>query len=116
MTIKKQLGRKQHGLVSRLLKSINKNVSDNLQITRHDVSNFQRKHRVRDGATSNALDLENGDSLATINETGPVIRGKGGRPKGSTAAKKRDFDTAMVAARNEIAAIYDKEKKVTWPW
>ena len=46
-----------------------------------------------------------------INETVLVIRGKGGRSKGSTATKKRDFYTAMVVARNEVAASYDKEKR-----
>ena len=83
-----------------------------MQITLHDVANFQRKQKVSSAlVVRDSEPVKNLGTYAPINETALVIRAKGGRPKGSTVAKKRDFDTAMIAARNEIAAIYQKEKR-----
>ena len=120
----KRLGMKQHGLSTRLVKAINSTVSNEMQITRHDIFNFKRK--VKKEASKSAainiqdetLDLAVAEQPSTLdvvvaeeNTPVPIARSKGGRPKGATIAKKRDCDSSFIAARNEIATIFHKEKK-----
>ena len=91
-----------------------------MKITRFDVFNYQKKSKamtvlvVQDEAPPDNESLVVADEdleSTTINQNELVLRAKGGRPKGATVEKKRDFATAMVAARNEICTLYDKEKR-----
>ena len=36
---------------------------------------------------------------------------KGGRPQGSTISKRKNLEKAIISTLNEIAEIYDREKK-----
>ena len=41
----------------------------------------------------------------------PANREKGGRPLGTTHKKKKSYELAVIAAKNEISERYDADKK-----
>ena len=93
----KNLGKKQHGLIKRLLESVNETSPADMKISRFDVFNYQKKRKamtalvVRDEAPPDNESLVVADQnleIATINENQLVLRAKGGRPKGATVEKK----------------------------
>ena len=99
---------------------MNETSAADMKITRFNVFNYQKKSKemtvlvVQDEAPLDNESLVVADEdleSTTIDQNELVLRAKGGRPKDARVEKKRDFATVMVAARNVICTLYDKEKK-----
>ena len=79
-----------------------------MHISRFDSANHRKRAKIDTTVCSGDTSMEKN---VVVKERGMIDRPKGGRPTGSTNDKKRLDEVALVAARNEIASIFGKERK-----
>ena len=84
-------------------------------IDRHAINNEYRRRRNKyiyfpDQVTNNQL-ATSASGTAVADVSTEVAKSKGGRPVGTTDAKKKQLLLAVLASKNEIALRYDYERK-----
>ena len=99
-------------VVSRLVAGI-KNVCPN--ITRHTVTNEYRRRKQQGifyQPTTNT-DVRTDTAGTDVNSIHVITppRTKGGRPEGSTSKRRKHNELSEIAAKNEIATIFEMKRK-----
>ena len=98
----------KYGKMKRVLELVNSTLPLQMHISRYDLANHRKRAKIDTRVCSGNTFLKQN---VVVEERGMIDRPKGGRPTGSTNEKKRLDEVALVAARNEIALIFGKEKK-----
>ena len=81
-------------------------------ITRHDVYNeLRRQARKAISSPEAVARTDNGEISVLEGAVTGNVRGKGGRPNGTTDVNKKVSNLSVIAAKNEIALTLDSEKK-----
>ena len=98
----------KYGKMKRVLELVNSTLPLQMHINRYDLANYRKSAKIDTRVCSGNTFLKQN---VVVEERGMIDRPKGGRPTGSTNDKKRLDEVALVAARNEIALIFGKEKR-----